>query len=251
MAGGGEAILTSPDGILWTRRSLGTNLWPRRTVYDLAFGNHTFVAVGYGETLLTSSDASTWTNFLPAWDFAFNGVAYGNNTFVVVGTYVTLSSRDAASWSRSVWSMEKLWLDGIAYGDNRFVAVGFTNTQSTADGLTWKNHVSPATSALKNIAFGNHTFVAVGEAGTILQSSPLASTDTPPRLTGGLTSGGFELTISGTAGQSYLIQCADDLAGSNAWQTVATLNLTNSPATWPDTLSPHRSQRFYRVLTTP
>jgi hypothetical protein len=44
------AILTSPDGVSWTRQTLGTG----NLLYDVTYGNGTFVAVGDWGTILTS-----------------------------------------------------------------------------------------------------------------------------------------------------------------------------------------------------
>jgi hypothetical protein len=43
-------ILTSPDGVNWTRRTSGTS----NNLSRVAYGNGTFVAVGWHGTILTS-----------------------------------------------------------------------------------------------------------------------------------------------------------------------------------------------------
>jgi hypothetical protein len=48
--GSGGTILTSPDGVKWTRRTSGTN----NLLYGVTYGNGLFVAVGDRGTILTS-----------------------------------------------------------------------------------------------------------------------------------------------------------------------------------------------------
>ena len=48
--GPGGTILTSPDGVTWAIRSSGTSDY----LLGVAYGNGTFVAVGYGGTILQS-----------------------------------------------------------------------------------------------------------------------------------------------------------------------------------------------------
>jgi hypothetical protein len=50
-------ILTSPDGVSWTRRTSGTSSW----LSGVTYGNGLFVAVGMSGTILTSPDGVTWT----------------------------------------------------------------------------------------------------------------------------------------------------------------------------------------------
>ena len=51
-------ILTSSNGISWTKRTSGTT----KNLYGVTYGNSTFVTVGDNGTILTSSDGTTWTN---------------------------------------------------------------------------------------------------------------------------------------------------------------------------------------------
>jgi hypothetical protein len=55
--GDGGTILTSPDGVNWTRGPRG-----RATrLFGVTYGNGLFVAVGRFGTILTSPDGVTWT----------------------------------------------------------------------------------------------------------------------------------------------------------------------------------------------
>jgi hypothetical protein len=78
----GGTILTSPDGVTWTRRTSGTNSELR----GVAYGDGLFVAVGDG-TILTSPDGVSWTRQTPPTGNWLYGVTYGNGRFVAVGMY--------------------------------------------------------------------------------------------------------------------------------------------------------------------
>ena len=71
-------ILTSSDGISWTKRTSGTT----KNLYGVTYGNSTFVTVGDNGTILTSSDGTTWTSRTSNTSKDLYGVTYGNNTFV-------------------------------------------------------------------------------------------------------------------------------------------------------------------------
>ncbi len=49
--GGGGTILTSPDGVTWTRRASGTT----QHLHAVTYGNGLFVAVGSWGTVLLSN----------------------------------------------------------------------------------------------------------------------------------------------------------------------------------------------------
>jgi hypothetical protein len=56
-----------------------------RALYCVTYGNGTFVVVGSGGTILTSSDGVTWTQRTSGTSNRLYGVTYGNGTFVAVG----------------------------------------------------------------------------------------------------------------------------------------------------------------------
>ena len=81
-------IQTSPDGVTWTSRNVGTTNF----LNGVTYGDGTFVAVGNG--LLTSPNGITWTSRNLGTLYGLFGVTYGNGTFVVVATGGTILQSD-------------------------------------------------------------------------------------------------------------------------------------------------------------
>ncbi len=77
----GEKIITSPDGIIWTERSIPN--WSFN-FNSLCFGQGKYVASNSFGGVYTSTDAETWTAGASIGDGIF-GMAYGKGLFVAVG----------------------------------------------------------------------------------------------------------------------------------------------------------------------
>jgi len=74
----------------------------------------------------------------------------------------------------------------------------------------------------------------------------------PPVVSLGFLGPAPALTISGAAGDSYVIQSSPDLGNTNAWVTLTNLTLTQPEQLWVDTNAdaslPANLHRFYRFL---
>ncbi|MFH1702230.1 MAG: fibronectin type III domain-containing protein [Nitrospirota bacterium] len=157
-------IITSPDGVNWTKRSSVTS----NDLKEITYGENIFVAVGDGEIIITSPDGVNWTKrvYLNTWG-CFEGVAYGNETFVAVGydgddEGVIATSPDGVNWTVQNLGMA-VELYGITYGENIFVAVGENGIIITSpDGANWTEQNSGTSWPLTEVAYGNGTFVVVG-----------------------------------------------------------------------------------------
>ena len=176
-------ILTSSDGISWTKRTSGTT----KNLYGVTYGNSTFVTVGDNATILTSSDGTTWTNtstnkrttlryFSKADTNHLYGVTYGDDLFVTVGGNATIfTSSDGTTWTerdglRSTWATPK-YLKGVTYRKKLFVAVGRNGLiLNSPDGITWKQRKSGTKYNLVGITYRNGLFVSVGKNGKIVTS---------------------------------------------------------------------------------
>jgi len=165
------AIHTSTDGLTWSP-GMGVST---TTLYGVAFGNNTFVAVGVGAILRSVDGASTWadTNAVGSSDYEY-GVGFGN------GTFVSLQNRSEflTSTTGTAWTMYSTGYSmpennfSVTYGNKTFVAVGnWHQIFTSSDGTSWTLWYPPITQYLHGVAYGNNTFVAVGGGGTILTST--------------------------------------------------------------------------------
>ncbi len=171
----GEAILTSPDGIIWTEPN-PTHYSPPYDLKAVAYGNGYFVAVGY-DWILVSADGVAWINRLVIDNFfELAGVAYGNGTFIVVGmggefglSRVILTSSDGLIWTKR-WG--GAYITGVFYENGLFIGTGYGVFLISPDGVAYET-ILKINNSLYGITYGNGTFVVVGEYGTILQSDPV------------------------------------------------------------------------------
>ena len=88
-------IITSLNGVTWTKRNLGTT----EGLAGVTYGNGIFVIISSIGHIFTSLDGITWTknNSGP-----INGqsVAYGNNLFMAIGGDTILTSPDGITWTK-------------------------------------------------------------------------------------------------------------------------------------------------------
>ena len=79
--GNSGTILTSSDGISWTKRT--SRKWGY--LKGVTSGNGLFVTDGNSGTILTSPDGNSWTKRTSGTSKYLRGVTYGNGLFVTVG----------------------------------------------------------------------------------------------------------------------------------------------------------------------
>lgn len=177
--GKGGTIITSPDGIAWTKQTSGVKINLLSIAFGTPNGNNLFVAVG-GDLLgtsgviLTSPDGVAWTRKDDGQGNieALLTVIFANNIFVVSGKDGSFFvSADGEKWEMKDSDADYI-ITGLAFGSNLFVGVGNSNPILTStDGNVWDpvSHVEiPAN--LYDLTFGNNSFVAVGAEGTVFTS---------------------------------------------------------------------------------
>jgi uncharacterized delta-60 repeat protein len=200
--GTGASLLTSADGLVWTPRPLGLNAtlrgvhhldgrwfavgentlfvspdavaWERiplpgaPSLYRLAHGAGTFVAVGAAGTILTSRDARTWTARSAGTTGTLLDVIFAAGRFLALGFDGTLvSSPDGMVWTRRTDLL--LNLTRLAPADGRLFALGSGNgTLESADGLAWRPALHGTGQALTGLVEFRRRLIAVGSFGTII-----------------------------------------------------------------------------------
>lgn len=165
------ALITSTDGITWTRRSASSF----SALNGVVFANNTFVYAGSGE-IGVSSNGKAWRN--SSWTFGLkkeyqvNTVKYTNGLFLIGGypynTTVTISySSDGIKWYSSLVSDQyNEYVYSIAYGNGVYIVGTDAGKIWTSPDLeTWTQQSSPTTSAILGAEFGNGLFVIASTAG--------------------------------------------------------------------------------------
>lgn len=151
-------------------------------IFKIAAGNNKYVAIlGDQRQFSTSTDLITWTDGTFGNGAAMYDVAYGNGVFVAVGAsgnstanFIAIqSSVDGITWtSRTVPENTSGTLSGVtvAYGAGRFVAGSIQDTVSarplriSTNGTTWTNNNITALSGtygVDSINFSDGLFTAI------------------------------------------------------------------------------------------
>ncbi len=183
-----DNILTSPDGITWTRQTTGH---PAARIELVAFGNGRFVAVAETNTF-TSTDGVNWETHSFTNRTTSEKLLFGHGLFVM-----PIRSRSPGS-------------------------EGFYDVLSSRDGVNWTVHQTGSTLRFFSGAFGANTFVVASDAGGILQSDPFSDL---ARLMARYisASNSVELSVSSSSAGPMRIQRTSDLS-SAPWESFGTLN---------------------------
>ena len=152
----------------WTNHSGETteNLW------DVAWGDDQFAAVGVAGTILTSPDGVIWESRVSGVRDVLWSIVWGDNKqFVVVGNSgAILTSPDGISWKSRVSGTGHNLLR-LTWNGSQFVAVGNSGTILTSpDGISWKSRVSGTDNLLLGVTSSASQVAVVGNSGTILTS---------------------------------------------------------------------------------
>lgn len=165
-AGGwrGDTILTSPDGITWTKR-------PTKSpdpILSMSWTGTQMAAVSEEGTIQTSPDGLEWTlrKSSPSSD-ALQSIHWANDSFVAVG-YGNVVSSDGIFWSGGKARND---LMSVTWKGDKWVAVGkFGGIQTSPDGINWTTQTSGTTRDLNAVFWTGSKLIAVGDYSTILTS---------------------------------------------------------------------------------
>jgi len=199
--------------------------FPRSLLAAATLGG-TMLAVGAGDSFVTSTDGLAWTGHPErklagtVRGIAVDGVA--GRAVVVGDAGLALWSDDGITWSAATGT-PSAQLNAVARGGSAFVAVGNGGAiVSSSDGTTWSSRTSGTAYNLLGVAYGAGTFVATGVGGTVLTSSDgqtwtdrSASSGTTQTLNA-VTSGASGFVAVGTNGA--IAKSPDGLTGWSAAQ---------------------------------
>ncbi len=162
------AIMTSPDGIAWTTTYADSS----STLGEITYGNGTFVLIRNYRNVMISRDGFSWTTHsFGIVDIYFRSVTYANGQFVAVGDNSWIAtSPDGIAWTPRFQGSIGSSLYAVAEGNNRLVAVGYGDVVTSPDGVNWTRGTLPSAAFFSGLAFANNVFVAVGSEGTFVTS---------------------------------------------------------------------------------
>jgi hypothetical protein len=131
---------------------------PSTAMSGIAYGNGTYVSVGYYGAIIKSTNGKDWVNVKTKSDvnyigvtnpssFTFNSVAYGNGIFVAVGSEgVILTSPDGANWTQQVSGTSEYLSRAFFYtfqGTAAFYVATKGKYLTSLDGINWSS-VTPS-----------------------------------------------------------------------------------------------------------
>ncbi len=168
-------IEASEDGVNWTICGDGDSQYPFMILdlYDVTYGNGTFVAAGMdyytGQNLYSSTNGINWISHTNADISHFFGVIYGGGLFVAVGdgvppgTYTTTTtnrniytSPDGITWTRrnsGAPANNVHSIMAVTYGASRYVAIDDTGYIYTSTlGTTWTRNLISGNSSIPLMA---------------------------------------------------------------------------------------------------
>jgi photosystem II stability/assembly factor-like uncharacterized protein len=170
-ANGTQSILTSPDGVTWTRQTT-----PNVSLVDVHFANSIYVAASNAGVVLTSTNGTTWiaataTNA----NQALNGVTYSTalNLWIVVGVAGTIitATDPAGTWTVQTSGTTQN-LNEVTIFNNAIYIVGNTQTLLTStNGTSYTSLSAGVTANLVGIAASPTTLLITGANGAMASST--------------------------------------------------------------------------------
>lgn len=140
-------IYTSTNGTMWTKRQYGVGFYD---LYEIAFGNNIFVAVGGrgGKTLLTSTDGITWTereSQIPETS-VIRRVYFMDGAFLAFCNSKIYKSIDGINWNSK---SSGIYFSGLTKaGGNYFGVDSSGNIYESQNLSNWTKHTSKPSSSL-------------------------------------------------------------------------------------------------------
>lgn len=166
-SGNGQSVIWSADGITWTRKDGNISSYP---LWDIAYGNETFVMVGSYYRIYTSTDGLTWTRRTKEDIVGRNikSIAYGDGKFVAPfqANIIFVSKDNGVTWeTTSTESAINQNIDSAGYGNGKFIIGGSTGTfvASSGEGLSWTIQKTPVHTGLYDAVYADELYIMVGK----------------------------------------------------------------------------------------
>lgn len=167
-------ISISPDSISWTDVSPLTG----STLYDVAFGNNTYIVSAGNGYVFRSINAVDWIQSTPEGFYLGNyySIVFGNGLFIITGiNTMQLSANNGISWTgKTPIPLGDIYGSGYNTDTNTFLIVGENGQiqRSTDNGNAWISiaNATGYTGDFRGISFGNGFWLIAGETGEIQSS---------------------------------------------------------------------------------
>lgn len=142
---GSETFFTSDDAENWER------VCAPDLIYDFAYGNGLYVAVGRNGTIFTSADAETWTTATSNTSEDLTSIIFDGTKFYIAGG-ATLVRGDGVTWTPFDLTLPITFTD-VGYDGVHWVAVGTNgNFWYTMNETDWTLEIFDAQAANYNIS---------------------------------------------------------------------------------------------------
>lgn len=177
---GPSLVVTSPDGINWTPRTLPVEVnFPLQSV---AWSGSRLVVGGWNGKMLTSPDGISWTLHSTTLPYEiFTHIVWTGSQFVAVGKAGSIqTSADGITWTVRVSPDAKSdAYYGLTWTGSQLVAVGMSGSgqlnsglaRTSSDGITWTDQIRGSTNHIYAVVTGpGNQVVATGAYGLVLVS---------------------------------------------------------------------------------
>lgn len=151
----------------WTKDTACTMV-----LWDVTYGNNTFIAVGFDGYAYYSVDGINWTSSDSTISNNLKAIIYENNMFITVGeSGATYYSLDGIDWYAGRTCGSNM-LNNITYGNNIYVIVGDKGvTYHSTDGINWSEGGTCDSNDLSSVIYANNIFVATSDEGVTYHST--------------------------------------------------------------------------------
>ena len=254
-------VMTSPDGVTWSRHSGPTNSGESYYLNAATYGNGVYVVAGWSGLpaqqglALISTNLTAWTQVTGLPFSVVSGLAYGKGRFVAVGSSIATSS-DGIMWTNQSPGVPS-GLHAVAFGADSFVAVGEPQLiLSSSDAVHWTQHPT-SVDGLRGVTHGKGSFVAVGgyytdhPRGVAVQSGGRPQACLQALGFGPSWDPGFRLLLTAEHDRTYRLQ-SSALLPAASWIDVGSIFLPSGypdPVRLTDSTASGSGQRFYRVVS--
>lgn len=162
-----EEVVYSIDGVTWL--SSDTNLKDFSGQLQTSSGNGTHVILD-SSNLAYAKSMDDWKMVsLPDVGGTWEALCFGKDKFVIIGNHdVACYSEDGITWTQTTMPANVFWAS-VCYADDKFVAVSRTGSKAaySTDGINWVLTSTPIEKSFISVCYGDGKFVAVSWQGDV------------------------------------------------------------------------------------